>query len=186
MKMPQEPPQEMTVQQSVNLTYFVCQCLATVVTPFIHVGFGREALGFRGLGALVILLLWGGLNKSGITLQYLVLWLAALVIQRCVTLGQWMTQRPVHSLYAGDPWLVGLVCRREWLVRLLIEPALIVGTGYLVFGLLSPTLGKLLMASGAAMWLAHSLEDWAEAVRIGSLSDARIEMEHLSRLYRRR
>jgi hypothetical protein len=186
MRMPHEPPKEMTVQDSVNLTYFACTCLATVTTPFIRIGFGREALGFPGLGAVAIMILWGGLNASPMTLRYLALWLVALAIQRTVSISHWMRGIPVHSRFAGHSWLVGGICKWEKVTRLVLEPALVIGVGYFVAGLLSPKLGMLLMASGAGLWMVHCLEYWAEAVRVGSLTDARFEMERMAALYRRR
>lgn len=91
-----------------NVLHALATAHATSVTVFTRLGFGSEALGFRGLAAVILLWATAAFSRNPLMAGWLLAFFAALVVQRLVTLWQYLRGVLVHSHYAGRPLL-------EWL-----------------------------------------------------------------------
>src|SRR5687768_3810987 len=92
--------------EGLNLLYFLASAHATALTPFIRRGFGINANGWNGFGAMILLLLWCcGDPQDELMGIYFLLWLGALTVQKCYTLKLIRQGMKIHSRYGGDPWL---------------------------------------------------------------------------------
>lgn len=168
---------------SVNLFTLLSYSYASCFTPFLRWGFGQEALGISGIGALLIILCTGAFAHEPRMVEYAGVWLVAVVIQRAKTWSDLYSGRSVHSWYSGYPWLCYLSFRQVWLVKWIVEP----GACYLVGVLLldaSPVLYSFL-AFGAGALLAVQVIEWRiDHVRLQQMRDAEIEQRYLAGMYR--
>ncbi len=176
------PADQITVAGSTNLLYFLALSHATCFTPFLRSNFGTEALGFQGLGAVVILLLLAVSHPLGGL--FLLAWFVTLMLRRAQTFVNWRDGAVGHSQYAGDSTVARrFFCKNERTAKLLIEPLLCGGAGYLLSDL-SPVVGTFVMAGGGSLFLVQVFERFALFIRVQRLRDAEIEQRVIAAAYR--
>ncbi len=113
----QTPGEQITVRGSFNFLYLAISGHATCLTPFLHSGFGSQALGVNGIAALVVILLYAGYSGSVAMVNFLYVWLFMMLLQRIKT-GKLLREGcVVHSRYDGFPHFATKFVKSESAVR---------------------------------------------------------------------
>ena len=123
--MSQEQPDKMGMRKCTNPIWVLLTAHATSITIFFRNSFGKEALGWPGVFAFLLILIVGGLNKSPVMLLYLGVWLVALACQRLCTFRLVCRGGVWHSKYEGWPVLaVKLAFGNPKVAVFVVEPLL--------------------------------------------------------------
>jgi hypothetical protein len=180
---PQNDKQEM--QGAFNLGTFLLNGHATCLTPFIRTAFGKEAIGFNGLAAFFIILLYGGLTNSYPMFIFLCVWMLAVLRQRIKQFQNWKNGVVTHSRYNGFSWLAFRLFPR------IKDDATARGAdGFIcmtVGGLLTyvdPALGGFIGVGGISLLLVEALIGELRKKRLQAMRDAEIEQRDLAEHYR--
>jgi hypothetical protein len=170
-----------------KLLYFLVDMHATALTPFIRTGFGINANGVNGLGAMILLLFWSAADAHDPLMSgYFACWLGALLIQKAYTLKLLRQGNKIHSRYWGDPWLALKIpfVRKESTARA-IEPTMCFVIG-LAFCPVSQALGALWMIGFITLSIREAVDRLAANARMQHMDDAEIEAHYYSRLRQER
>jgi hypothetical protein len=179
MNNPSQPQERVTLRGSFNVVYFLASSHALCLTPFLHHSFGSEAFGMQGLAALLMILVYGGETRSAAMGNFLLLWLAAFVLQRLRTFSLFQRGERMHSRYGGYPWLaVRLPFVKSEREAIAFEPVLCLAAGTLLGGV-SEELGRFVTAGFISLLLKYGIEWQIEQMRLRRMQDAFIEQEHL-------
>lgn len=162
---------------SFNIAYFLFVAQATCITPITRIKFGGEALGFPGLGALILLCFWVMATGSFEIQDYIVVWFIAMVLQRIKTLIDGWRGNHQHSGYGGYPWLTAWLVRHERLAKFM-EGASVFGGGMFMDDIAWP-FGHLLMASGGSIVVLEAIHWHYHHKRESAARDAVIEMQQM-------
>jgi hypothetical protein len=162
-----------------NLLRILAGAHVTTITVFTHTGFGSEALGFRGLSAVI--LLWACLSFTGdeFYLNYLYAFIIALVIQRVTTFVKLSQGARIHSRSDGILWLAVWFPISSDLAAML-EPLLCfaasVGLAWLEDEGLYP-LANWLFFGSLSLGFDWALHEMMLRKRVQAREDALLEME---------
>lgn len=182
----QQKNNELDMQGSFNLAYFLAHSHATCLTPFIRTDFGREALGMNGLCALILLLAYGSFTNSAAMWIFLLLWILALLRQRLKGIENRNKGIAIHSRYNGYPWLSFKLFPRtkdETSARG-IDGFLCMGMGALL-SYVDPPLGWFIGVGGFSLLFVEALIVELRKKRLQAMQDAEIEQRDLAEHYRR-
>lgn len=182
----QQKNNELDMQGSFNLLYFILLVLSTCLTPIIRTNFGREALGINALCALVVMLAYGSFTSSGAMWIFLLLWILALLAQRIKGIENRNKGMAIHSLYNGYPWLSFKLFPRtkdETSARG-IDGFLCMGAGALL-SYVDPALGWFIGAGGFSLLFVEALIVELRKKRLQAMQDSEIEQRDLAEHYRR-
>lgn len=179
-----QEPTGLGLRESFNIGYTFHQVHATCFTPFLRRGFGRNALGFNGIGAFILILSYAALTQSEGMFVYFWAWFAALVLQRLQT--GWMALRGhvEHSHYDGRPWVAMLFpfVKSELSARAL-EP-MICFIGWALLCPLSETVGGFVMFGAISLTLVEGIRRYVTQNRLQQMRDAEIEIQALAERFR--
>ncbi len=188
--MPQQEQDSLNLKNSFNFIHMLAGCMATTIVVFIRQGFGSEALGFRGIGAVILLLLAVVLTNQPIFLYYLVAWVGALIFQRIQTSLLVRQGGRFHSRADGYPVLATLFTSSVTVAKLIVEPALCflasLGLGIAADKWDSDSLASLsswLLWGSMSLAIDHGVYEALQYRRLQGMRDARIEQEELMRRY---
>jgi hypothetical protein len=185
MPMQQQQQQEWGIRESSNLLYALVNAHATAITPFLRQSFGREALGWPGLFAFVLILAVAGFTGSSGMLIYLGLWLFALACQRLHTFSLIRKGVVLHSKFEGRPeFAVRLAFGNVQAAVLLVEPLVCAGVGGTFIDVGEPVVGWFLVYGAAALLVREVVHRMIDQKRVQAMHDARIEQEYIARQYR--
>lgn len=162
--------------ESFNLIYFVADAHATALTPFIRTGFGINANGWNGFGAMVMLILWWcGDPEDPLMSAYFFAWIGALLYQKALTLKLLKSGKRIHSRFGGDPWLALKIpfIRKDTTARSL-EPLMCFVIGIALCPV-SPALGALWIAGFLSLTVREVVDRVAIKARVQAMDDAEIE-----------
>jgi hypothetical protein len=171
------PGDQVTVRGSVDLLYVMALCHATAIYPFIRRNFGTEGLGLQALGGLIIMVFCFGCTAEP-GMGYMILaWIVALAAHRFQTYKNWATGNLGHSHYAGDS-ITRFVCKSNKIARLVVEPVLVFGVGWLLDqSETSPVLGLFLMVGAGSLIIVQTFERASLWMRSQKMRDCRIEAQ---------
>jgi len=169
----------------VGVLYLVANVLATSVAVFIRRGFGREALGFNSLIAVIVLYTLSASEGRGF-LIFTGAFIVAQVWRRIETFRLIRKGAIIHSRYAGYPYLAMKVpfVKSEKMAMELVEPVMCFTVGILLCPL-SVGLGGYLVVCGVGFIVRHCINDALDRKRIERMQDATIEHQWYSDQMRR-
>lgn len=171
-------------KETFNAAYAIASIYSTCVLPFLRTGMGSHALGFNAFFAGVGMVFAGGLLGAPEMLNFVGVWLAAVVVQRVS--GAWGRARrrePVHSRYLGDPVLARLPGVTPHAARGVLEPVVTFAAALAVAPASGPT-GGFLMGAAAALFVKNLVDVEADRARVRRLRDAHLEQVYVSRRFR--
>jgi hypothetical protein len=184
----QQPNERFTNKDSFNVLCLVMASHATSITVFTHTGFGTNALGKRGLAALVLLVMVAAFAGSSFMGWYILAFLVASLVQRIATAKMSRAGQRPHSLSDGRPFLIRLV-RNERTARTL-EAFLcaVAGVGIAVMGgaWQMPQLAVPAVYVGLgciSLAFDDGMSEAAMQQRVEAMRDARLENEALLRRF---
>lgn len=167
-----------------GVLYFLCNVHCTTFTVFLHYGFGSEALGFPGLGALVLIFIC--MAADPLMMLWLMAFLVALVIQRIITCRLLARGVELHSLDGGLPLLMKLlpfIKKRN--TALVMEVLLCFGGGVALLSV-SDFIGKFVIVGGISLWLREAIRNSICNRRVQRMRDQEMEARWLSERFRGR
>lgn len=168
-----------------GILYFAANVLATSVAVFIRRNFGREALGFNSLGALVVLYTLSASEGRGF-LVFAGAFIVAQVWRRIETFRLIRSGAILHSCYPGYPYWAMKVpfVKSEKVAKELIEPVMCFTAGLLLCPV-SVGIGGYLVVCGIGFIVRHCIDDALDRKRIERMQDATIEHQWYSDQMRR-
>jgi hypothetical protein len=174
----------LSMKQSFNGVIFLSDLHAVVLECFLHHSMGDERPGMRGLMGGGLLLFWAGFSQDPLMVQFLGLWIVALVFQRACKLRLWWRGQRAHSRYTGRPWLMSVcpIFRNELLVKGFLEPMLCLCVGSALYQV-SEHLGTFIMLGCFTLFLSIAMERQLNAARVRHALDAQLEVQwHAERI----
>jgi len=178
-----EPEKSFGMKQSFDLSYALTSVHSLGITPFLRDGFGSHALGLPAVFAAALIIFIGVVTQSpGMTIYFL-LWLFAVVIQKCRTAGARRNGHIEHSRYSGWP-IVAMrfpFVRREYIAKRWIEPLICLAVGRLIY-FVSPAVGGFIMAGFISIAVKTGIEGMIWRARGRILRDAQIEQQQLAQM----
>lgn len=184
---PSEPSatsQGFTLRQTANLIYLLASAHATCFTVFLRHGFGTHALALHGPLALVLLLVYMVLTGDPWMLDFIGLWLIAVLVQRLRTVCLVASGVVWHSHYAGEPSFArGMPFVKTDRGARTVEQFVCVVVGLLLLPV-SAELGVFVMAGGLSLAVVLGIDLEITRNRVRAMRDAAIEQRHLATLYR--
>lgn len=166
-----------------GLLYFLCNVHCTTFTVFLHYGFGSEALGFPGLGALILIILC--MASDARMLYWLMAFLVALIIQRIFTFAYLGRGYALHSMDPGLPLLSKVLPFVSVKSAIVMEAVLCLVTGGFMFDV-SPFIGKYLMWGCITLIVRTAIEVSVINRRMQRLRDQELEARWLAERFRGR
>lgn len=152
--------------------YWLCVIHSNCIIVFLRRGFGREALGMRGLLALVLLLLC--LGGEPLMILWIAAFLVAVIVQRIITLRAIRKGAVIHSLYAGTPLLTIIPFFRKERDAMILEMILCFALGALLMAL-SHVMGLFMMLGFITLAIRTGIEDSVCQRRLDRMRDGQIE-----------
>ncbi len=170
-------PQQQKKADALGFIYFICNGHKMCITPFIHYGYGSQALGFPAMFALALLVCSCAADPRMV--YWLMAWIPALIVQRIITVRSKVI---THSRYAGYPWLAMKVpfLKQETTAVQFTEPMICFTLGALLLGW-SQFLGLFLMAGFLSLLICGAIENELFELRLMRMQDARLEGEAYGR-----
>jgi hypothetical protein len=185
--MPQNPQQEMQKPSKgdiLGVLLLIANAHATCFTVFFRSNFGVEALGFPGLTAFLMMVVYGTLRAPEMFI-YLGAWFIALLAQRMRTLRMVRQGCRVHSRYTGYPALaMKLPGVTERTAVVLVEPLLCLLVGAFLYCTVSQALGGFVMFGVASLLFRYGIEQQITRKRVQTMRDAEIEQRYLAERFR--
>ena len=168
-----------------GLVYLAANVLATTVAVFIRRGFGKEALAFNSLIALILLYVLSASEGRGF-LVFAGLFLVAQIWRRIETLRLLRRGAILHSRYPGFPYWAMKVpfVKSERVAKELVEPVFCFTIGLLLCPV-SVGVGGYLVLCGIGFIVRHGIDDALSRKRIERMQDATIEHQWYSDQMRR-
>jgi hypothetical protein len=186
MRGQQEQGFDLSRKDGLNFLCAVAGGHATTLAVFVRRGFGSEALGFRGLAALLLLLVVLCYTRNPVFLDYLGFWLFALICQRLQTMAMLSQGRRLHSRYDGTPVVAMLFTRSESIAKLVVEPVLCLLVAILLSMVADandmPELNGLAGYIGFGFFsllFDHGVYEMVQRKRVQAMRDAKLEQEQL-------
>lgn len=169
-----------SLTDSVNWLYFIVTAHATCLTVFLRHSFGSEGLGFPGVAALLFLVGSIVVTSDPTLIWLLVLWFAALVVQRIITISQQLRGLRQHSRYAGYPGVTRALfpAMTEELALQRMEPV-VCGVIGLVLLAIVPTIGGFVLTGAVSLAVKTGIEHAAQRRTLQQWRDAEIEQQVL-------
>lgn len=187
MRPPKQKPDEtdhVTFRDTFRIIYFFARVYATCLIVFSRHTFGAEALGWHGFWAFVLILLCAGFGEAPEMLDFLKLWLAALILQRIRTFVALRKGRRLHSFYGGEIWFESLVP----FVKSHGRAAALEFLAWSMIGLwltqFSEALGRFVFYGAWSLVIVYVIERQAIVMEIRRMRDAEIEMQMRTEMYR--
>lgn len=175
---PSQPGDGLTIRGSFNVFYVAIGGLATTLTPFLRTNFGSEALGFNGLAALVVILVYFTAYPSVGVAHFFWYWFLALIVQRGRTFWLHSQGRYPHSRYIGDPWLSLFMPSIRAEHARVLEPGLC-----LLFAIYKmntdPWLGQLVMWGSGGLLFKLMIDQHIDNKRVQRMRDAEIDQRYI-------
>ncbi len=168
-----------------GLLYLVANVLATTVAVFIRRGFGKEALAFNSLIALIVLYVLSA-SEGRAFLVFAGLFLIAQIWRRIETMRLIRRGAIIHSRYPGFPYWALKVpfVKSERVAKELVEPVFCFTLG-IVLCPVSVGVGGYLVLCGFGFIVRHCIDDALTRKRIERMQDATIEHQFYSDEMRR-
>jgi hypothetical protein len=173
----QTPSEQITVRGSFNFLYLLLSGHVTCLTPFLHVGFGSEALGINGLAALVVILLYATYTGSTVMVNFLYVWLFMMLVQRIKTGSMRRQGHVIHSRYDGFPHLATRFVKSEQAARVL--EAFMCGVIGILLMSYDEALGAFIAIGFLSMMFKLAIERRIDEVSVQRMRDAEIEQRWL-------
>ncbi len=172
----QNPRQPEKKSDPIWWIHFLCNALASCVTPFIRTGFGLEGIGAAGVLSAVMLFVLAG--ASPLMTYWLIAWFIAVIIQRIITFRNVNRGLIVHSRYGGYSLLLKIPFLRkvrhiEW-----VEFLLCLSVAGVMF-IFSDIMAAFMVVCAIAIVARYGIEYAIRDRRIQKLNDARIEAQWL-------
>ena len=188
MQQAKPPGDQVTFQGSFNGLYLICLILSQCIMPLLRTGMGSRAQGLYSVIAGVFMFYLAHALYDQPLLNFFLVWLIAVVVQRMLSGRAAKNGLLVHSQYDGYPTVALRLCpfiRDESTAKLVVEPLICFAAGYLLLGW-SDALGKLIMAAAFSLIFLENFDRHITNKREQQILDARLEAEHLSQGVRRR
>ena len=147
---------------------FICRTFAVSIEVFLHRGMGERYLGLQAAAVLLLLPLYS-LGWQGYDLRPLMLFLLGYVVMcgfaRIGMLVRRSRGEHCHTHYTGWPHGIrpGAKCS-ELTVKRIVEPAVVMGAGFLLRQI-NPPLGTYLMLAAGSLFISVSASDAEERTR---------------------
>ena len=167
---------KLTVRGGFNFLYLAINGHATCFTPFLHSGFGSEALGVNGVAGLVVILLYIAYSGSPAMVTFLYVWLLMMLMQRIKTTTMRRQGYVIHSRYDGFPLLAKLI-KSERAARGL-EPFICALAGILLMPY-DEALGQFVLFGLVSLIARIAFQDRIDNVAVQRMRDAEIEQRWL-------
>lgn len=181
----QGPGDQITMKGTFDGLYFGCLCHSTALSVPMRRGYGREALGMNGFGAMVILLVAWGADTTGIMMMYFWLWFCALLFQRLITVANRKKGIIPHSRYSGWPYVAMAFpgVKRESQAKGIVEPLICLVVGVALFSV-SEVAGAFFIVGMFSMAVVEGTHRRFDEVRVQQMRDAEMEAQHTASMYR--
>jgi|GEM_PF-7115419 len=171
------------MRSSFDLSYVLTSVHSLCITPFMRDGFGSHALGISAVFAGAMIIFVGVVTQSPGMTDYFLLWLLAVIIQKCRTRHAMANGRGQHSQYGGWP-VIALqfpLIRREYTAKRWIEPLICLAIGRIIY-VASPAVGGFIMAGFISIAVSTGIEEMIWRARVRKLRDAQIEQQQLAQM----
>jgi hypothetical protein len=166
------------------IVYVAAKTLAACLWPFMRRGFGVECPGLAGLLALGFMLIYAVKTRTPAMLWYMAAWLVMVAYRRLETFRLVRSGVPLHSRYAGFPWLgMKLPTVKTVAGALNAEIVLCLAAGVLLRPA-SEAVGGFFLLSGFGLTMVRIIDVQATKMRVQRMRDAEIEQRYLADLYR--
>jgi hypothetical protein len=194
MMQQKQPNDFATKKDAFNLFMMFLVAHQRALTVPFRVRYGAEALGFPGVWAAILIVLWASFSRDPLMWGWLVMWFLALAVRRFETMRLQRRGERLHSMYDGYPKAAMRFpgVRSETTAKLVIEPAMFFLTGF-VFSFIEADWG--LPARGFSMFLMTGIftlptlqiiRGTLMNKRVAALMDARIEQGAVMEGFRKR
>jgi hypothetical protein len=170
------PGDQITVRGTFNFLHLLINGHATCFTPFLHDGFGCEALGVNGVAAFVIILLYMNYTGSAMMLNFLVVWLVAMLMQRVKSVSLRRQGHVIHSRYHGRSILAKLFKNEAFAQR--VEPLACLFAG-IALTQLDDALAVFVMSGFVSLMLKQGIEQRIDDMTLQRMHDAEIEQRFM-------
>ena len=169
---PGQPQADQKKGDPLWLIYWIAVIHSNCIIPFLRTRFGREALGTRGLLALILLFLCLGVEP--LMVWWIAAFLVAVIVQRIITWRAVRKGAVIHSQYAGTPLLTHIPFFRKERDAMILEMILCFALGALLMGV-SQFIGVFMMAGFVSLMVRTGIEDTVYNRRLDRMRDAQIE-----------
>jgi hypothetical protein len=183
--MPQQGNDFPTRKDSFNILLLFLTAHQRAVTLPFRIRYGAEALGFPGVWAAILIVLWAGFSRDPLMWGWLGMWFLALAVRRLETMKLLRQGERLHSMYDGYPKAAMRFpgVRSETTAKMVVEPAMFFLTGFLFsfieadWGLPPRGFSMFFMTGGFTLPMLEGMRQMLLRKRVQSMTDARIEQE---------
>jgi hypothetical protein len=166
-----------------TIVFVFLKSLATCIVVFTRHTLGPDALGWNGIGALLLILLYGTFANVPEMLAFLCFWLIALAVQRVRTACAIGCGLKLHSRDGGVPWLGYLLqIGKNYRLAIFMEFVIVFAAGLLLCSV-SKALGQFVVAGAWSTLLVYLIERRAIQMEIRQMQDAEIDMRTRAEIY---
>jgi hypothetical protein len=181
----QQEQQQWGMRDTTNLFYVLVNAHATAIAVFLRHSFGKEALAWNAVFALVLILVVGGFTGSAAMFIYLAAFLAALACQRLCTFNLVRKGVVWHTRYEGWPEIgFRLALGNVKAAVFVIEPLVCACVGGMLIDLGEAVVGWFVLCGTPSLLIREAVHSMIDQRRLDVMRDAQIEQEHLARQYR--
>lgn len=174
-----------SMNDSFNMLTFLVSAHSLCFAVFLRKDFGKEGIGFYGLGAALMILVYGSLTNCYPMFVFFVAWILAVIAQRLIQFSNWRRGVILHSRYNGYPWLAWKLFPRiksEGNAKA-AEAFLCLAIGGLLTNV-SPPLGVFVMSGFLSIMLCEGIKVEFTRKRLQAMRDAEIEQRNLAEQYK--
>ena len=160
-----------------GVLYMLCLIHSTCIIVFLRTCFGREAVGLRGVFALVLLLVCCG--PEPLMSWWVAAFLAAVVVQRIITLRAISKGAVIHTYYAGTPLFMKIPFVKQERDAMILEMILCFFLGALLLAV-SQFMAGFMWLGTVTLLIRAGIDEFYFQRRLDKIRDARIEGRWLS------
>jgi hypothetical protein len=185
MNSPQQREPFQDIRTGFNIFSHLVNGYATAIVPFFRKDFGTAFFGLNALVAVLVMMVFGGMENDDTMLRYMFLWFLFVAAHRLDAGRAHRKGRVIHSRYTGDNWLASKLFSKakHRTVQLLIEPALCLVVGVLICPH-SPGIGKFLILGAFAVLVFNGSQRALMEQRVRNMHDAHIEQQATAQMFR--
>ena len=155
-----------------GMLYWLCVVHSNCIIVFLRTGFGREALGMRGLLAFILLLVC--LGAEPLMILWIAAFLVAVIVQRIITWRAISKGAIIHTLNAGKPLLTKVPFFGKERDAMILEMILCFAVGALLMAV-SPFIGLFMWLGFVTLAIRTGIEETVYNRRLDRMRDAQIE-----------
>lgn len=178
------PGDRITMGGTFDALLSLAHALSLSFTVFLRTDFGREGIGRAGLGAAILILLYGQFAECQAMWVFFLAWLVAVICQRIRQFNNWRMGTAIHTYYNGFPWISTRLFPRlsERNARGMDGWLCVIAACGIVF--YDKPLALFFVAGGVAILLVEAIIVETTRRKLQQMRDAEMEQRYLTDLYK--